>query len=174
MAMTRDVRGTSLILGVLSLFFVTEGCGDVKTAQQPPSARDVFEMKMKCGEAGWRFDADQKDQQLIDSRYAYNAKLNTCLYSGGVNYGNPDNAFVDRFIMDLATGEMLERATVEGAPGSEHLREAREAFDKLEAGLLGARQKPELQAVTPLTMPDTKLFEKRRSPAQRKWRREPQ
>ncbi|MCW5982255.1 MAG: hypothetical protein KIT09_29480 [Bryobacteraceae bacterium] len=77
--------------------------------QQQPT-RDLLDLKIKCAEVGRRFHPGfvrdlrgaGRETPLVP-RFAYNAKLNTCIYRGG----SFDKAGSFQFIVDLTTNEEL-------------------------------------------------------------------
>jgi hypothetical protein len=76
---------------------------------QHQPTRELLDLKLKCAEAGRRFHSDfvrdlrGSGSTPLEPRFAYNAKLNTCIYRGG----SMDKVGSLQFIVDLTTNEEL-------------------------------------------------------------------
>src|SRR5436305_2078701 len=77
--------------------------------REQQTTRELLDLKLKCAELGRHFDVDLvRDARgtgsaPLASRFAYNAKLNTCMYRGG----STSKGLSHHFIVDLATNEEL-------------------------------------------------------------------
>jgi hypothetical protein len=110
-------------------------------ANEQLSRREQFELKLKCAEAGRRFEADMergsaKGIEFLASRFAYNPRLNTCIYDGGFIRGS----IRVRSIVDLATNEQLASYRTDDSKTTGH-PDAEQEFDRRERELLEPPQK---------------------------------
>jgi hypothetical protein len=107
--------------------------------QQLPT-RELLDLKLKCAELGRRFDTDLAHDLRgngsvpLASRFAYNAKLNTCIYRGG----SKSKSFSYYFIVDLATNEELASYTTDPSDADASRAEQRK-FDHRELELFGPK-----------------------------------
>jgi hypothetical protein len=101
--------------------------------------RDLLDLKLKCAEVGRRFHADfvrdlrGKGETPFEPRFAYNAKLNTCIYKGG----SFDKGGSFQFIVDMTTNEelasYLENGSMDATAVSERVK-----FNQREMELFGS------------------------------------
>lgn len=127
------------------LILLNAGCSRSSSQQedlrQQQETRELLDLKLKCAELGRRFDTDNMRDRRgsgpipLASRFAYNAKLNTCLYRGG--FFTP-TGFLHYFIVDLATNEEL--ASYMTDPSGAILSQAEQRnFDQREFELFGPK-----------------------------------
>ena len=101
----------------------------------------MLDLKLKCAELGRQVDADfARDLRgsgslLLNSRFAYNAKLNTCIYRGG---SMAKSGFSTLFIVDLATNEELASYTTDPSHADAN-RAEEEKFHQRELELFGSK-----------------------------------
>lgn len=109
-------------------------------------------MKLKCAELGRRFDADfARDIRgsggfPLASRFAYNAKLNTCIARVGAISKPISKGLSHRFIVDLATNEELANdiadpsdADIADPSDADASRAEKRKFDQREFELFGPK-----------------------------------
>jgi len=138
------VKRYILLLSLLPILFLPNaGCSRFielteRRAQQPQSSRELLELKLKCAEVGHLYDSDferelrASGQFHLRARFAYNAKLNTCIYRGG----SLTKAGSSYFILDLATNEDLANYTTIGSDDSANLSN-QVMFERREKELFG-------------------------------------
>jgi hypothetical protein len=104
----------------------------------------LLDLKLKCAELGRRFDADLvrdlrgNGSVPLASRFAYNTKLNTCVYRGG----SMSKGFSHHFIVDLATNEELASYMTDPSD-ADGTRGGQRKFNQLELELFGPKPGPE-------------------------------
>jgi hypothetical protein len=141
------------IAGLLWLGFLAVLCPGCSVA--PKSVQDkaadsraekeaLLTQKLRCAQEAWRYDDRDKKElgrhlvPYLKIFYAYNAKLNTCLYEAGfVSTGPP--YFESRYIVDLLTNETLAEYDIRSVPGKRSADDQKrmDDFAKQEKELLG-------------------------------------
>lgn len=102
--------------------------------------RELLELKLKCADIGRRFEDHERSVRAngvvpLASRFAYNAKLNTCIYRGG--YLSKEGSLY--FILDT-NEELAEYSTIGSEASASRSEQA--IFNQRERELFGP--KPDL------------------------------
>jgi hypothetical protein len=93
-----------------------------KAADSRAEKEALLTQKLRCAQEAWRYDEREKKNLsrflYFDISYAYNPKLNTCLYESGA-IARPregESYFEVRSIVDLLTNETLAEYTISSGP----------------------------------------------------------
>lgn len=110
----------SFILAVATM----TGCGmtgkNTKSAQDSMTEKEaVLSAKLRCAQEGRRYEEQEKKDSAprvtqFKAYFAYNPKLNTCLYESGYFTYSP-HYYESRYIVDLLTNETLAESQIQSS-----------------------------------------------------------